>query len=648
VGDYRTPTSKFFYVDPDELVSYLSRQQLEFKIQGTQVNVKICPFCHDTKNRADNLWKLYLSRESGAYFCHRCGGQGSWFDFKKATGGLPEFYDVNGKPVSRSRSYVRPDQNLASAYPTALQYYPDVPYYLNGQRKLTPETIKAYRVGASMYHFQNKETGEWGQELAITFPWIVYEKNQEQILRVKARSLANKSNMMLDPAGGAWGLFGWHLIPNDAREIVVTEGEFDAMSVYQATGIPAVSLPNGARSLPPELIPWFDRFERVVFWMDDDTAGHEGAIGFSRKLGIRRCWFIQTRQGRVDGPKDANEALQRGFDLNKILATAQPIPHDAVIHLSQLKSEVLREILDADQLNGMPYDLSKMNEILKGHRHGELTVFTGPTGSGKTTVLGQLSMGLAKHGEHTLWGSFEIVNKRLAKKMFTQFVGKNFGREQAGEFEFWWGKYEKLPIWFMTFFGATHVDQVIDAMEYAVYQLDVKHIVLDNLQFMMGDQVRGANKFDWQDQAIDRFRKFTSTHQTHTTLVIHPKKIGDFQEIDTGNLGGTAKATQECDNFIVLQKGLKYRYLDIKKNRFDGDVGEVPFVYEKGTGGRIRELTETELEVNTSENQAGERASDRAGVYNSNRKSFADRYGQKRQIRPKTTPQQFSPGVRHD
>ena len=36
----------------------------------------------------------------------------------------------------------------------------------------------------------------------------------------------------------------------DASSLIVTKGEFNAMSVYQAMGRPAASLPNGCRSLP--------------------------------------------------------------------------------------------------------------------------------------------------------------------------------------------------------------------------------------------------------------------------------------------------------------------------------------------------------------------------------------------------------------
>ena len=39
-----------------------------------------------------------------------------------------------------------------------------------------------------------------------------------------------------------------------------------------------------------------------------------------------------------------------------------------------------------------------MNNLLKGHRRGELTVFTGPTGSGKTTFISDYSLDLCMQG----------------------------------------------------------------------------------------------------------------------------------------------------------------------------------------------------------------------------------------------------------
>lgn len=38
--------------------------------------------------------------------------------------------------------------------------------------------------------------------------------------------------MRIEPAGAAPGIFGMHLVNPDTEEIVITEGEFDAMAVY--------------------------------------------------------------------------------------------------------------------------------------------------------------------------------------------------------------------------------------------------------------------------------------------------------------------------------------------------------------------------------------------------------------------------------
>lgn len=180
----------------------------------------------------------------------------------------------------------------------------------------------------------------------------------------------------LHPTGAGWGLFGLHTVAADAKEVVLTEGEFDAMAVYQvgggcvwgcvpcvhvgpdarrhtnptdepnktqqATGRPAVSLPNGCRSLPVEVLPLLERFERcvgegqwllgwvrlcfggvdpwilfkaaslpqnqshmyaipstttktdsILLWMDSDQPGVEGAEKFAHKLGVTRTFIVR-------------------------------------------------------------------------------------------------------------------------------------------------------------------------------------------------------------------------------------------------------------------------------------------------------------------------------------------------------------------
>jgi twinkle protein len=97
---------------------------------------------------------------------------------------------------------------------------------------------------------------------------------------------------------------------------------------------------------------------------------------------------------------------------------------------------------------------------LKGHRTGEVTIFTGPTGSGKTTFLSEYSLDLSVQGVKTLWGSFELQNHRLVKMMMTQYSRLNLTRN-VPLFEFISKKFSQLPLYFMNFHGEETLENVI-------------------------------------------------------------------------------------------------------------------------------------------------------------------------------------------
>mgnify|MGYP006085613051 FL=1 len=100
----------------------------------------------------------------------------------------------------------------------------------------------------------------------------------------------------------------------------------------------------------------------------------------------------------------------------------------------------------------------------------------------KTTFLGQISVDLAEQGDNVLWGSFEIKNTRLLHKLMKQFSRDNLptstDTNAQGIFKYLADRFETLPLYFMRFHGGSDVDEVLDAMEYAVYVNDVQHIIL--------------------------------------------------------------------------------------------------------------------------------------------------------------------------
>ncbi|KAI8083089.1 P-loop containing nucleoside triphosphate hydrolase protein [Halteromyces radiatus] len=270
--------------------------------------------------------------------------------------------------------------------------------------------------------------------------------------------------------------------------------------------------------------------------------------------------------------------------------------HDKILNFSDLRQQIYQDILHPEESKGVQStDLPALNQILKGHRQGELTIVTGTTGGGKTTVMSQLSLDYCKSGVPTLWGSFEILNQRLAKKMLYQFAEKDLSLYPE-ELDHWGNEFEKLPLYFLKFFSSTAIDDVLEASQHAVDKHGVQHIILDNLQFMLSQQGRSSlDRWELQDYAVHQLRRFATKQNVHISLVVHPRK-DPGEQMDINSVFGSAKVTQEADNVIILQKhGLGgLQYLDVKKNRYDGTTGVIPYKFDRESL-KIRSCTEDEV-----------------------------------------------------
>ena len=62
----------------------------------------------------------------------------------------------------------------------------------------------------------------------------------------------------------------------------------------------------------------------------------------------------------------------------------------------------------------------------------------------------------------------------------------------------------------------------------------------------------GNRKFDFQDEIIEKFRRLTSNNDIHLTLVIHPRKVDENEDLTIASIFGSAKATQEADNVFII------------------------------------------------------------------------------------------------
>ena len=130
--------------------------------------------------------------------------------------------------------------------------------------------------------------------------------------------------------------------------------------------------------------------------------------------------------------------------------------------------------------------------------------------------------------------------------------------------------FANLPMFFFSYHGPTSARKVLDAMDHSVEVDGVQHIVLDNLQFIVGESSSSQD-----DALLSRLRSFATERNVHVTLVVHPRRESEKFLLDVSGLPGSGKIIQEADNIWILQ-----RYQDgsqsiqVKKNRYDGDIGE--------------------------------------------------------------------------
>ncbi|GBG31753.1 Twinkle protein, mitochondrial [Hondaea fermentalgiana] len=475
------------------------------------------------------------------------------------------------------------------------------------QRGISMETAKAFYVGVlrNCVAFPKvSQPGTFGPEEVREKLQAALPQGDPRLLdgqyvvqRIKLRGLKEKKFTQSVPGVDLSGLFGWHLVKPSDTEIVITEGEMDALAVYEATKRAVVSLPGGAPAgLTGELVDKIKaRFKTVYLWLDNDEVGLAAREKLAQHFGMDTVRFI----GQIgQGNKDANDVLMNGGDVEACIRNAKPAFEEPFDSVQDMKELIRNYMLHPEPLGESFDGFPSLTSLVGGFRPGELTILTGPTGSGKTTLLSQLSLHLAQKGVKTLWGSFEIKREALLSNMLRQYAGSlpEKGRailrpetsflsdeEVLGRLD----QFATLPLYALKFFGATDVVDVLDSVAYSVTEAGMQHVIIDNLQFMVSGGGGLANapmtswdRFESMDSAIGHFRQIATQKRCHVTVVIHPRKEKEGDMLSLQSFSGTGKATQEADNVWILQKDKEgMKSLDVKKNRFLGTLGSFPLEF---------------------------------------------------------------------
>ena len=387
-------------------------------------------------------------------------------------------------------------------------------------------------------------------------------------------------------------LFGQHLFPNTGKRIVITEGELDAASCYEAMeNWPMVSLPHGAAAAKKDLqkqIPLLQGYEEIVLFFDNDDAGRKATEEAASILPSGK-----VKIARLEKYKDASDALQADDSdaIRRAIWDAKEYQPDGIVDGKSLLEAVTTPSPPCDH----KYKWSGLQEKTHGIRYGELTTITAGTGQGKSTFCRQLATQLLEENVKVGYIALEESNRRTALGLMSVAVGKAL---HLGEHEYITLKeaYDSTingwNLYLYDHFGSLSADTIYSRIEYMALGLDIKVIFLDHLSILLsgldGDERRMI------DQTMTNLRSLVERTGITLFLVSHLRRTQTDKDhtegarVSLGQLRGSQAISQLSDTVLALERDQQSEddisTLRVLKNRYSGETGiAASLKYDKDT-----------------------------------------------------------------
>lgn len=186
-----------------------------------------------------------------------------------------------------------------------------------------------------------------------------------------------------------------------SKNITITEGELDALSLNQVCHCPVVSVQSSGsahRDCSHDR-EWLNSFERIYLAFDNDSAGREALGRVARLFDYNKIYVLKFTKR-----KDANEYLLAGedSDLRNIWWNAKkysPVP--IISTFSEFET-----VLEHAPKWGVPYPFPTLTAMTYGIKTSESVLITAQEGVGKTELMHAIEYQLLKETDDAIGAIF--------------------------------------------------------------------------------------------------------------------------------------------------------------------------------------------------------------------------------------------------
>ena len=431
-------------------------------------------------------------------------------------------------------------------------------------RGIKPEVLRKYSSGLSA------EEGDW------IFPYIDNFKLKCYKTLSKHR-VNNKKVMKFVGQTSNPPLYGKQTTGTKYSQLLIVEGEIDAMSAYQMTGIPSVSIPTGAssalRAIKNNLL-FIEKFRKVYICFDNDEAGNTAADTVMDFLKAGSTYRVTLTHY-----KDANEYLTN----NAVKQFKQCISDASQKHIESLYTrDELKELVGQlttgynPILKGLPTGFTELDTQFSLREEEVTTIFSDPA-VGKSSVVRQMVANLIHQKIGVLVIAYEESDLTYLNKICCMYYREELTTKRYKELEqdimeniYPYITLAKLP-------GDTP-DKVRETIEYAVRCYDTKVVCIDNITACTA----GAGEIHTKiGEFYMMFTHLGKQYKHHTIVVSHTKRDPNLKS-ETGEVPymrqgyGSGGIERYSYNVIALGRahGEDIVHVAVRKNRTTGDLFE--------------------------------------------------------------------------
>lgn len=526
-----------------DVIDYVSSKGFQFKRSGDEI-VLTCPQCGKEK--------LYINITNSLYHCFVCQVERPGSDF--SSGHFNKLKELLGDslPISSVAQFIdRPKNQNETNYSIKVNEYHSnllankqaLRYLIS--RGLTQESIDRFNLGYAFFGVKvNEEVVEHGW---ISIP--VYENNIPKL--IKYRQLPPEDNRVekyIRETGGKSILFNGDVIEKN-EEIIIVEGEFDAITLLQNGYENVVGITGGAGTLLPV---WYDKLvlkSKITLILDNDPVGQKAAREvWATRLGVGKCWNVLLPETTKDISDFFLKSTKEEF--NKLLQASHQYKVDGLMSLTDALYDLYLKSKSRDTFEIFPLPWNNVNKLLGGGlSRKRLVVLGGIAGVGKTSWALQVLWHFAKvHKIPGLFFCLEMPETDLAIKVVQLNEGLTYHDINPSHALTYSNNLENVPIYF-GYSSKVTPEIFYNTMKAARDRYGVEFGVFDNLQRM----IRTGEESD-MGKASGMFKDLVMDLNIPFILISQPRKLNSEDEPTYDDLKGSSCLSQDPDIVILLHR----------------------------------------------------------------------------------------------